>query len=66
MIVSYDPGDLVAGLEAAGITVLTLPAAVTFDDVYTQLELLGAITGNDEAATALVASLEARVAAVVD
>jgi iron complex transport system substrate-binding protein len=66
VIVSYDPGDLVAGLEAAGITVLTLPAAVTFDDVYTQLELLGAITGNDEAATELVASLEARVAAVVD
>lgn len=66
VIVSYDPGDLVAGLETAGITVLTLPAAVTFDDVYTQLELLGVLTGNVAGAVELVASLQTRVAAVVD
>jgi iron complex transport system substrate-binding protein len=65
VVVSYDPGDLVAGLEAAGITVLTLPAAVTFDDVYTQLELLGVVTGNVGEAAELVASLQRRVAAVV-
>lgn len=66
VVVSYDPGDLVAGLETAGITVLTLPAAVTFDDVYTQLELLGVLTGNVAGAAELVASLQTRVDAVVD
>lgn len=65
VVVSYDPGDLVAGLQAAGITVLVLPAAVTFDDVYTQLEILGVITGNVGGAAELVASLQTRVAAVV-
>ncbi len=64
VVVSYDPGDLVAGLQAAGITVLVLPAAVTFDDVYTQLELLGVVTGNVGGAAELVASLQTRVAAV--
>jgi len=64
VVVSYDPGDLVAGLQSAGIPVLVLPAAVTFDDVYTQLELLGAVTGNVDGAAALIASLQARVAAV--
>jgi iron complex transport system substrate-binding protein len=64
VIVSYDPGDLVAGLGAAGITVLVLPAAVTFDDVFTQLELLGVVTGNIDGATALVGSLRSRVDAV--
>jgi iron complex transport system substrate-binding protein len=65
VIVSYDPGDLVTGLESAGIPVLVLPAAVTFDDVYTQLELLGAVTGNIGGAAELVGSLQARVDAVV-
>jgi iron complex transport system substrate-binding protein len=65
VVVSYDPGDLVAGLQAAGITVLVLPAAVTFDDVYTQLEILGVVTGNVGGAAELVASLQTRVAAVV-
>jgi iron complex transport system substrate-binding protein len=64
VIVSYDPGDLVAGLGAADVTVLVLPAAVTFDDVFAQLELLGLVTGNTEGASELVRSLEARVAAV--
>jgi len=65
VVVSYDPGDLVAGLQAAGITVLVLPAAVTFDDVYTQLEILGVVTGNVGGSAELVASLQTRVAAVV-
>jgi iron complex transport system substrate-binding protein len=65
VVVSYDPGDLVAGLQSAGITVLVLPAAVTFDDVYTQLEILGVVTGNVGGAAELVASLQTRVAAIV-
>jgi iron complex transport system substrate-binding protein len=65
VIVSYDPGDLVAALEATGVPVLILPAAVTLEDVFVQLELLGAVTGQDDDAAALVASLRARIDAVV-
>jgi len=65
VIVSYDPGDLVAALRATGVPVLILPAAPTLEDVFTQLELLGAVTGQDDAAAALVASLRARIDAVI-
>jgi iron complex transport system substrate-binding protein len=50
VIITFDPGDLVASLEAAGVPVLTYTAAFTVDDVYTQIEALGRATGNlDEA-----------------
>lgn len=50
VIVTFDPGDLVAGLEAAGVPVVLFGAAVTIDDVYRQIEALGTATGNLEAA----------------
>ncbi len=63
VIVSYDPGDLVSGLGALGIPVLILPAAVTLDDVYGQLETLGAVTGGDS--EAIVRSMRADIAEIV-
>ncbi len=65
VVVSYDPGDLVASLNAAGILVLILDAAVDLADVLRQLEILGAVTGNTESAATFVADLEARIAAAV-
>jgi iron complex transport system substrate-binding protein len=65
VVVSFDPGDLVASLEAAGIPVLVLDAAVDLNDVMRQLEILGAVTGNAGTAAAVVADLEARIAAAV-
>ena len=65
VVVSFDPGDLVASLEAAGIPVLVLDAAVDLNDVMRQLEILGAVTGNAVTAAAVVADLEARIAAAV-
>ena len=65
VIISYDPGDLVASLEATGIPVLILDAAVTIDDVLAQLAVLGTVTGNVEAAQEGVRSLEDRIAAAV-
>lgn len=50
VIVTFDPGDLVAGLEAAGVPVILFGAAPTIDDVYRQIETLGTATGNLEAA----------------
>jgi len=65
VVVSYDPGDLVASLAASGIPVLLLGAAVDLDDVMRQLVLLGQVTGNADTAATVVADLEARIAAAV-
>ncbi len=56
VILSFDPGDIVDGLEAVGIPVILHPAAVTVEDAYTQWEQVGAATGNLAEAVALVAS----------
>jgi len=65
VVVSYDPGDLVASLAATGIPVLVLDAAVDIEDVLRQLAILGAVTGNVATATAVVADLELRIANVL-
>ena len=65
VIVSYDPGDLVASLEATGVPVLILDAAVTVDDVLAQLGVLGTVTGNADAAQDLIRSLEDRIGEAV-
>ncbi len=65
VVVSYDPGDLVASLAATGIQVLVLDAAVDLDDVMRQLIILGEVTGNADKAAEVVAGLEARVAIAV-
>lgn len=53
VVITFDPGDLIAGLEAAGVPVLSYTAAFTIDDTYRQIEALGTATGNLEEARAL-------------
>jgi len=65
VVVSYDPGDLVASLEATGVPVLILDAAVDVDGALAQLGVLGTVTGNTAAATELIRSLEERIDAAV-
>jgi len=65
VVVSYDPGDLVASLGSTGVQVLILDAAVDLDDVMRQLTILGEVTGNTDTAAEVVTDLEARVAAAV-
>jgi len=65
VVVSFDPGDLVASLEATGVPVLVLNAAVDLADVMRQLEILGAVTGNAGTAVQVVGDLEARIATAV-
>jgi iron complex transport system substrate-binding protein len=65
VVVSYDPGDLVASLSATGIQVLILEAAVDLDDVLRQLEILGAVTGNSDSAAGVITELEARIATAI-
>jgi iron complex transport system substrate-binding protein len=65
VVVSYDPGDLVASLGSTGVQVLILDAAVDLDDVMRQLTILGEVTGNTDTAAEVVTALEARVAAAI-
>jgi iron complex transport system substrate-binding protein len=65
VVVSFDPGDLVASLEAAGIPVLVLEGAIDLDGVLRQLVILGEVTGNAVNALSVAADLEDRIAAAV-
>ena len=72
-IASYDPdlvvmhtsADVGASLEALGIEVWAHDAPVAFEDVYAQIEQLGAVTGQTDEAAALVAGMQARIAELV-
>ena len=72
-IASYDPdlvlmqasGDVAASLGALGIDVWAHDAPVAFEDVYFQIEQLGAVTGQDDEAAALVADMQAQIAELV-
>jgi iron complex transport system substrate-binding protein len=59
-----NPPELVASLEQLGLTVYLLPNPTTLEEMYANLETVGALTGHEAEAAALVASLQARVAAV--
>jgi iron complex transport system substrate-binding protein len=69
-IASYEPDlvvtdgtnpDLLDQLDSLGIARWEGPAAVTFDDVYRQIEQLGAATGNADGAAEVVASMQAEI-----
>ncbi len=66
VILSYDPGDVVASLEAAGVATLLQGAAYTISDTYSQIEALGAATGDEDAADALVYDMRAEIADLVE
>ncbi len=51
-------GTSMGALTQLGIPVVILPAALTLDDVYTQLEVLGAATGHIGEAAELVGQME--------
>ena len=54
VVLSYDPGDVVAGLEAAGVATLMQGAASNIEDSYAQITDLGAATGRVAEAADLV------------
>lgn len=65
VVTSGDPDGLIEALTTLGIPVLLVPAAATFDDVYTQIEQLGAATGNVGSAAELVAQMQSEIAEIV-
>lgn len=66
VVLNFDPGDVVAGLEAAGVPALILSAAVTIDDTYTQIEQLGAATGHVGDAAELVGRIQTDLESLAD
>jgi iron complex transport system substrate-binding protein len=72
VVLSFDPGDAVAGFTALGIPALLFapPGPATFDDVFAEWRDLGAATGRASEAEALVdevsRELDQIIAAVPD
>ena len=65
VFLSFDPGDIVAGLEAIGIPVILHGTALTVDDAYAQWEQTGAATGHVGEAVAVVTSATATMESVL-
>lgn len=61
VVIMYDPGDVIPGLEAIGIPVIMHPSAGTLNDAYQQIEQIGAATGHIQEAEGLVASMKAKI-----
>ena len=66
VVITFDPGDLIAGLQTAGVPVLSYTAALAIEDVYLQMEALGSATGNAEAAEAANQNIEEDLATIVE
>ena len=66
VVVANDLDGIVGALDAVGVPVLLLPAAVEFGDVYEQLRTLGVATGNAESADEAAVTLESEIRAAVD
>jgi len=61
VFLSFDPGDVIAGLEAIGITVVLHGTAFSVDDAYAQWEQTGAATGHLAEAVQLVSGTQDRL-----
>lgn len=60
----FNSPELIAAIEQLGLTVYALPNPSTLEEMYANLETVGTLTGHEQEAAGLVASLQARLAAV--
>lgn len=65
VVLTDDNGGIVSELELVGVDVLIVPAAVTLDDTYSQLEQVGAATGHIAEAAELVAQMQTDIDEIV-
>lgn len=61
LVVMGSNSDIEAGLEAAGVAVARSNAPMSFDDVYSQIEAIGAATGNIGEAAELVLEMQTEI-----
>ncbi len=66
VVMMFDPGEVVAALDAIGIPAIVHGSAADLDDAYAQIEQLGAATGNVAAAAALVGRMQADIDRILD
>jgi len=66
VFLSFDPGDVIAGLEALDIPVILHPTAGTIADAYEQWEQVGVATGNRSDAEEVVATTQASIATSIE
>jgi iron complex transport system substrate-binding protein len=66
VVLSNDPGGVLGSLRKLAIPALLQPAAETFGDSYTQINQLGAATGNVTEAAELVRRMRSRIERIVD
>ncbi|QNG20030.1 ABC transporter substrate-binding protein [Rhodococcus triatomae] len=66
VVTTEDSADLVSGLATARVPTLVLPAAQTLDDVYVQIEQVGAATGHVGDAAEVVAGMQTDIAEILD
>lgn len=64
LLTALHPPELVKSLEDLGLTVYYLGNPVELEDLYTNLETVGKLTGHESDAAMLVETLKTRVAAV--
>ena len=64
VVTSYDPGDLVDGLNVLVIKSLIQGAAMTLEDTYFQITELGELTGRSEEAEKLNEEIQSTVSSV--
>ncbi len=57
VVLQFDPGDVVGGLEELGVPALVQPAAASLEDAYGQITDLGSATGRADEAGAVVAQM---------
>ena len=62
VVLSYDPGDVVASLTTAGVETLMQEAAETIEDTYSQIIALGEVTSRSSEAESLVAEMRDDIA----
>jgi iron complex transport system substrate-binding protein len=61
VVVSNDIDGMVGALQSLDIPVILLPAALTLDDVYAEIEQLGAATGHLSEALAVTSSMKSEI-----
>ncbi len=65
VVITYDPGDLIAGLEAVGVPTLLLPPANSVNDAFAEIETLGVATGHVGEAAEVVLAMRTDIDEVV-
>jgi iron complex transport system substrate-binding protein len=66
VVLTFDPGDAVAALDAVGIPTLLFSPAPTLEAAYAQMRSLGAASGHGADAAELIDRMQSELAALVD